>query len=546
MRRNSRPGVLLRPDCSRRLVLVAAGALMSLGVAVGGTSSLAIAAQTAPSPSASTTGSAVPGPSRSMRPAAPPAVQDSGVPLGALLLALTVMAGAGVIVWVVHRRGVRVRRASPSGIPRPPATGHSAPLVSESAASADGPAADTMAFLIALGEAMIDSGDPVTHVRETLHLVASTNGLPGAEIIVLPTALVISGTDAQTVQTAVTSAGATALRLDQVDAVFAVVRAAELGEISPDEGIERVRLARTLKPAFPAWARVIGYAAFTVGLALLLQASWTDAIIAGVLGAVIGTLLLWTPRLPANYQVFVPVVCAFGVSMIVFLLARTGLDLGGFAALVAPLVTFLPGALLTTAVIELSTGQRISGAGRLAAGVMQLVLLALGIVAAAQLVGVPATSFSDAASHPLGPLAPWIGVAIFGVGVGVHRCARLASLGWIVLVLYIAYAGQVVGAYFFGDVLSAFVGALVMTPVAMLAATQKSGPPTLVSFLPAFWLLVPGALGLVGVTQYLGDERLDGVAALVTTGVTMIAIALGVLLGLAVGGGLASVARRAG
>jgi uncharacterized membrane protein YjjP (DUF1212 family) len=372
------------------------------------------------------------------------------------------------------------------------------------------------------------------------------NGLRGAEIVVLPTALIVSTPAAESVQTAVTSAGFAPLRLDQIDAVFEVAGAAERGELGPREGLARLRLARTLRPAYPPSARVLGYAVFTVGLALLLRASWTDLLIAGVLGAAIGTLLLWTPRLPPNYRVFVPVACAFGVSVIVFLLARTGLDLGGFAALVAPLVTFLPGALLTTAVIELSTGQMISGSGRLAAGVMQLVLLALGIVAGAQLVGVPATSISDVAGQPLGALAPWIGVAAFGVGVVVHHCARLASLGWILLVLYVAYAGQVVGALFFGDVLSAFFGALLMTPVAMLAATQKSGPPTLVSFLPAFWLLIPGALGLVGVTKYLGDDRLDGATALVTTGVTMIGIALGVLLGLAAGAGLSSTVGRIG
>ncbi len=472
-----------------------------------------------------------------MRPAAPPAVEGSDVPTAAVLLALVVMLTAALIAWSVHRRGARAR----GGVP---AEGRDDSAIDPSTASQD--TAETMAFLIALGQAMIDSGDPVTHVRATLHRVATANGLPDAELVVLPTALVISGARTETMQTAVTSAGATALRLDQVDAVFAVARAAEHDEIGPVDGMARLRRALTLEPAFPAWARVVGYSAFSVGLALLLQASWTDVLIAGTLGAIIGTLLLGTPRLPANYQVFVPVVCAFGVSLTVFLLARTGLDLGGYAALVAPLVSFLPGALLTTAVIELSTGQMISGAGRLAAGMMQLVLLALGIVAAAQLVGVPATSVSDVASHPLGPLAPWIGVAIFGIGVVVHRCARPASLGWILLVLYVAYAGQVVGAYLFGDSLSAFVGALLMTPVAMLAANQRSGPPTLVSFLPAFWLLVPGALGLVGVTQYLGDERLDGVAALITTGVTMIGISLGVLLGLAVGGGLASMLRRAG
>jgi uncharacterized membrane protein YjjB (DUF3815 family) len=123
-------------------------------------------------------------------------------------------------------------------------------------------------------------------------------------------------------------------------------------------------------------------------------------------------------------------------------------------------------------------------------------------------------------------------VAVFGVGAVVHHCACPASTGWILLVLYVAYAGQVIGGPFFGGVLSAFFGALVMTPVATFAATQKSGPPTLVSFLPAFWLLIPGALGLVGVAKYLGDERIDGAASLITAGATMVGIALGVLLGL--------------
>ncbi len=233
-----------------------------------------------------------------------------------------------------------------------------------------------------------------------------------------------------------------------------------------------------------------------------------------------------------------PIVSAFGVSVSVFLLARTDLDVGVFAPLIAPLVAFLPGALLTTAVIELSTGQMISGAGRLATGAMQLVLLAFGIVAGAQLVGVPATSISETANQPLGQLAPWVGVAVFGLGVMLNSCARPASMGWIVLVLYVAFAGQVVGGLLFGGVLSAFFGALAMAPVAMFAATRRDGPPTLVSFLPAFWLLVPGALSLVGVTKVLGDERVEGVLSLVTAATTMVTIALGVLLGLGLGSAL--------
>jgi uncharacterized membrane protein YjjP (DUF1212 family) len=408
------------------------------------------------------------------------------------------------------------------------------------------PSEGVVDFLIALGEAMIDSGDPVTHVDASLRQVAVVNGAGDAGIIVLPTALIVTVAGTESVHTAGASAGRARLRLDQIDAVFEVVRAAERGQVGPAQGLARLRAARAMPPASSPPVRLLGYAVLTVGLALILRAGWADLLVAGLLGVAVGTVLLAGDRLAPPYQVFLPVVCAFGVSVAVFVLARTSLDLGVFAPLVAPLVTFLPGALLTTSVIELATGQMISGAGRLATGAMQLVLLALGIVAGAQLVGVPATTVVDVTPDPLGTLGPWVGVAVFGVGVLLHNSARRSSFGWITFVLYVAYAGQVVGGLLFGGVLSAFFGALAATPAALFAAGQRSGPPTLVSFLPAFWLLVPGALSLVGVTKVLGDERVDGVTSLVTAGATMVGIALGVLLGLALGGGLAVAAQRVG
>ncbi len=174
-------------------------------------------------------------------------------------------------------------------------------------------------------------------------------------------------------------------------------------------------------------------------------------------------------------------------------------------------------------------GHMISGAGRAAAGAMQLVLLSAGIVTAGALVGVPDFDFSR---HPelLGPIAPWIAVAVFGVAVSLHRSAPKRSLPWILLVLYIAYAAQVLGDLLLGGVISAFVGALCVTPVTALVARQPSGPAALVSFTPAFSLLVPGALGLAGVADLLGRDS-AGAASLVATLSTMVAIALGVLAG---------------
>jgi uncharacterized membrane protein YjjB (DUF3815 family) len=132
-------------------------------------------------------------------------------------------------------------------------------------------------------------------------------------------------------------------------------------------------------------------------------------------------------------------------------------------------------------------------------------------------------------------------VLVFGVGVTWRFSARRSAVPWILVTLVVAYAGQLVGGLLLGSQLSAFVGAFVMTPVAMAAAQRPTGPPPMVAFLPGFWLLVPGALSLVGVTSFLGNSLDQGIASVITAGTTMVTISLGVLAGLGVGGWLLSV-----
>ncbi len=103
----------------------------------------------------------------------------------------------------------------------------------------------------------------------------------------------------------------------------------------------------------------------------------------------------------------------------------------------------------------------------------------------------------------------------------------------MLVVLYVAYAGQVVGGVFVGSALSSFFGAVAMTPVAVFLSRRGLGPTTLVMFFPGFWMLVPGALGLEGVTRIIGDGGFATTNALTTSLTSMVGIALGVLVGLA-------------
>ena len=355
------------------------------------------------------------------------------------------------------------------------------------------------------------------------------NGVPASDVVVFPTALLVSARGEGELHTGAVSSGERKLLLSQVDHLQHTVDAARTGVLDPSSTIDRIRQMRELPPPYSPVQRVLGYVLLSAGLSVLLGASWIGIALAAVLGAGVGTLLLVGERVPQRYGALLTVAIAFGVSLTIFLLLRGPFGPDILPALIAPLVVLLPGALLTTAVIELSTGQMISGAGRLAAGGMQLVRVAAGIVGAGALVGVPGFDFEEQ-PEALGPVAPWIAVAVFGVGIVVHQCAPRPSLPWSLLVLYIASSAQVLGDIFRGGVLSALIGAFVVTPVTAFVARQPSGPAALVSFMPAFWLLVPGALGLVGVASVLTGD-VDGMNTLVTTVSTMVAIALGVLAG---------------
>jgi uncharacterized membrane protein YjjB (DUF3815 family) len=228
----------------------------------------------------------------------------------------------------------------------------------------------------------------------------------------------------------------------------------------------------------------------------------------------------------------VPVLAAALVSALSFEAVKHDIADPGLRTLIAPLVTFLPGGMLTTATIELASGEMVAGASRLVFGSVQLLLLAFGIVAGVELAGLPSEAvLHDAEANLLGWWAPWLGVLVFGFAAAVYFSAPPGALPWLMLVLLSAWIGQLAGDQLFGGDVSGFFGALVMTPVALTVARMPSGPPSQVTFLPAFWLLVPGAIGLIGVTEVVGNPATASIEDLVKPVGSIISIALGVLTG---------------
>lgn len=387
-------------------------------------------------------------------------------------------------------------------------------------------------FLLELGGALSLAGAAVSEIQERLVRVAAANGAHRARILVFPTALIVaSGPEDWATIDAIPSLGET-LRLDQVSALYALVDRAQRGATGPAAGLAELRAIREMGPRHGRLVTVLAYVVLTVGLCLILQPTATDVAIAAALGAVVGTLLLFAHGHP-SLTILVPGLCATLVSALSFEAVTHGIaDDPGLRTLIAPLITFLPGGMLTTATVELASGEMVAGASRLVTGTVQLLLLSFGIVAGAEIAGLPPEdAVRDIQVNQLGWWAPWLGVLVFGLAAAVFFSAPRGSLPWLLLVLGVAWVGQVLGGKVVSPEVSGFVGALAMTPVALAVARLPGGPPSQVTFLPAFWLLVPGAIGLIGVATVVGDPSSADVGDLIKPMGSILSVALGVLCG---------------
>ena len=269
---------------------------------------------------------------------------------------------------------------------------------------------------------MSELGEPSSIVQQRLVKVARAFGIDAARVSAFPTYFMVSMGSGEPVVLELTTAFGVQLRLDQFAAIDRLVGDAEAGDVTAAEGLRRLEEIGTSAPRFGRPTSILGYCILTVGLCLILHPTGSDVAAAAVFGVVVGVLRMLGSTRP-NLQVLMPVLASFVVSV----LAATAVDHDlidpALRAVVASLVVFLPGATLTTAVLELAAGQMISGASRLVAGAVQLALLAFGILAGVEAVGLSSSLVLSVGGQRLGEWAPWLGVFVFAVGVATAHSA---------------------------------------------------------------------------------------------------------------------------
>lgn len=402
------------------------------------------------------------------------------------------------------------------------------------------PSQQTRRLLAVLGAAMVGTGQAVHEVEEELRLVALRMGYPEAQIGVEPTGLNVSLAPGEL---ATFQAISDTLGLDQADEVRSVVHRLLTRRIDADEALPVLLDISTRPPRYPTWLVGLGWVGFSVGIGLILQPDPISLFINGVCAVIVWVLVGVSQRI-AFVRKVLPTLAAFAVACLVFTADHFGLLDAPIRTILAPLAILLPGSALVTGISELAAGAMVAGVSRLGYGVVRLLLFAAGIVAAVALFDVPPQDLNDVRVDTLGWWSAPLGLLLIGVGVSLMQGVRERLMLWITLNVAVSFLAQTVGQQIGGATLGGFLAAGAATLGAALIEMIRPKLNRMVVFLPAFYLLVPGSLGLLSVTQSAVDAT--GLAA---TGFAIaqlvVSIALGLLFGTAAAQSIRGAWRRA-
>jgi uncharacterized membrane protein YjjP (DUF1212 family) len=380
-----------------------------------------------------------------------------------------------------------------------------------------------------IGKGLIASGTSVGVVENTLTEIALLYGKE-CEIMALPNVIMIEFDQSSRGHVEFAVQGLTTVQLDKVSEFVELVDRVRKKTIPLAQASQQIDQIKAKKPRFGPVLIIFGYFLSCIGLTLLYRPDLQSLLITGAAGILVGVIILlfrWQPR----FDLLLPVFAAIVVSTLIFNLTRLGVIFGPANLLITPLIIFLPGALLTTGMIELASKHILSGSARLIYGAAVLLLLFIGIA-----IGLSLSGLSSYQVYPYEAVvfpwwAPLIGTLLFGVGTFIRLSGANRDLFWMLLVLYISMLGQSFGEQYVNSYVGAFLGAMLMALSSEIIARSPRRTSALVSQMLAFWFLVPGARGLLSVTNILSEDLQSAAIGLGEMVILIVSISLGVLLG---------------
>ncbi len=393
----------------------------------------------------------------------------------------------------------------------------------------DADAQATRECLLRVGAALLAGTAPGPDVERQVIAIGQRLGVPDVRAAATVTGLFLSTTSDHAV--VFEPVGGT-LRFEQMSLVQDVIDRLLAGRLTPAEAVPELAAIEALPPSRPDWVNDLAIVPIAVGICAILQPTWRD-LGAAALGSLAVVALVIIGRRSPLVATLLPLAAAFAVTSIVLQFAMWWPLEGTMRTVVSTIAVLLPGAMIVTGMSEIASGAAVSGTSRLVSGTVQLLLFAVGMFAAVAVRGDALGVLTNVRANDLGPGAPFGGIAVLGAGMVINVAAHWRDVPWILGVLFLTFVVQFAGQWLWGVQLGVFAGAIVAGLSASVVHRLSGRPLRLVVYLPAFWLLVPGSLGLLSTVQLAAGE--GDLSSVTATTAAMVSIVVGTLVGSAAG-----------
>lgn len=390
-----------------------------------------------------------------------------------------------------------------------------------------------------VGALLLDAGMSVTDVRDAVDDVRRATA-SDVRVGVLPQLMIV--TRRSTGAATMVPAGDSELSFRQAGRAGRLVRELRDRAIPLAAANARIEEIRAAAAGHPVARSLFGGVLSGGGLAVLFRCPWWAILLSLAIGGLVGLLLALLQQV-RGAAALAPFVASL-LSTSLLGLAATRLDLGPvpLLAICAPIAVLVPGAVITNGLLELAATDILTGSARLVYGLVVLAFMAAGIAAgaaltglhldvdSAALVGQVASLVTDATGW--GALPPlwvsWVGIVVLGIGVGFIFASGPALTVVTVVAMALTYSLLISLTPWLGGSVATGVTSCVVLLLARILEKRTVAVPTMVSFLPAFLLLVPGSVALVALAA-------ADVGALTSAMATFASLCIGTKLGSVLG-----------
>lgn len=395
------------------------------------------------------------------------------------------------------------------------------PATDSDAAAADRYPPGTSRLVLRLGRAFLEIGMPAHRIEAAMQIVARKLGLHG-EFFSTPTALIAALGDGRRHRTLMVRAQPGQVNLARLSDLVEIIEALDEDRLTVSRAADRVEALLAAPAGHPGWLEVLAFGLYSASVACFFRANWLEIACAAGIGVLVGLFGVLMATRESASRVFAPLGAALA-ALSATLLASQLPGISPFLITLAGIIVLVPGLAFTVSMRELATGQLVSGSARLAGALLTFLVLTFGVALGTylgQAMVEPMESTRAAAAPEWTKFVALVTAAL--AFVGLFR-ARPGDVGWILLAGVLGLEGGEAGRYLLGQQLGPFVGGFAVGLGGNLLSRLRGRPAAIIQF-PGLILLVPGSIGLSGLTAMAQADVMSGVQTAFTA--TMIGVSL--------------------